>query len=279
MKREKFTFYGSWWDAVGCLSGELRGEVLTAIIEYGLYGETNSARGGTTKAILELVKPQIDKDRGLYENGCLGGRPKNQSETKAKPDENQTETKQEPIGNQSETKEKPKQNQSETKPEPNETKAEPTSTRARNNPTRDLSLDINIIQENNIPGVKEKRGAGGKGKTPVRISDLEFPYSSGKFMETWQLLLSQQKWKKKSVSALQLSLNKLAKYPEEFAIILMENAISGNYQGIEFINTPDLFERWKASRSGVPRTESVSDSIDKAQEGALRILRERSKNQ
>lgn len=246
MKREKFTFYGSWWDAVGCLSGELRGEVLTAIIEYGLYGETNSVRGGTTKAILELVKPQIDKDRGLYENGCLGGRPKNQSETKT---------------------------------EPNETKAEPTSTRARNNPTRDLSLDINIIQENNIPGVKEKRGAGGKGKTPVRISDLEFPYSSGKFMETWQLLLSQQKWKKKSVSALQLSLKKLAKYPEEFAIILMENAISGNYQGIEFINTPVLFEQWKASRSGVPRTESVSDSIDKAQEGALRILRERSKNQ
>lgn len=132
MKRDKFTFYGSWWDAAGCLSGELRGEVLTAIIEYGLYGETNSARGGTTKAILELVKPQIDRERILYENGCQGGRPKNQGETNLKPDE---------------------------------TKAEPCPSRARDN-----SLYISCI--NNITQEEESKkieGAGGKRKqTPTR---------------------------------------------------------------------------------------------------------------
>ena len=152
MKREKFTFYGSWWDAVGCLSGELRGEVLTAIIEYGLYGETNSARGSTTKAILELVKPQIDRDRTLYENGCQGGRPKNQTGTNPKPNGNQPETKREPI-----------QNQTETNPKPDETKAEPSPTRARD---YSLSLSCVNINKNNITQEesKEIEGAGGKRK-------------------------------------------------------------------------------------------------------------------
>ena len=164
MKREKFTFYGSWWDAVGCLSGELRGEVLTAIIEYGLCGETNSARGSVTKAILELVKPQIDRDRTLYENGCQGGRLKNQTETKAEPKPNQTETKAEPNGNQGETKAEPNGNQSRTK-------AEPCSSCARDN-----SLYISCVDVNNITQEKEKEeskeigGAGGKGKkTPRRF--------------------------------------------------------------------------------------------------------------
>lgn len=161
MKREKFTFYGSWWDAVGCLSGELRGEVLTAIIEYGLYGETNSARGSVTKAILELVKPQIDRDRTLYENGCQGGRPKNQTETNPEPRENQGKT-----------KGKPKPNQTETNPEPDETKAEPCSSCARDNSLYISCVDVN----NNITPEKEKEeskeigGAGGKGKkTPRRF--------------------------------------------------------------------------------------------------------------
>ena len=155
MKRDKFTFYGSWWDAAGCLSGELRGEVLTAIIEYGLYGETNSARGGTTKAILELVKPQIDRERILYENGCQGGRPKNQGETNLKP-----------SGNQSETKQEPWQNQGETNLKPDETKAEPCPSRARDNSLY-ISCINNITQEEKES--KEIEGAGGKRKqTPAR---------------------------------------------------------------------------------------------------------------
>lgn len=163
MTREKFTFYGSWLDAVGHLSGELRGEVLTAIVEYGLYGETNSARGSVTKAILELVKPQIDRDRTLYENGCQGGRPKNQ-----------TETNPEPNGNQTETKQKPDKNQTETKTEPDETKAEPRSSRARAFSLSNVCLDNNINkqQEEKKEESKEKESAEreGKAKTARRFS-------------------------------------------------------------------------------------------------------------
>ena len=158
MKREKFTFYGSWWGAVGHLSGELRGEVLTAIVEYGLYGETNSARGSVTKAILELVKPQIDRDRNLYENGCkgaeygaLGGRPK-------KPQENPKETPSEPQEKGNKTPEKPQGNPKET----------PVSSRARDISLSNIScLDINI-QEQEKEESKEIEGAGGKRKTTAR---------------------------------------------------------------------------------------------------------------
>ena len=163
MTREKFTFYGSWWDAVGCLPGELRGEVLTAIIEYGLYGETNSARGSTTKAILELVKPQIDRDRILYDNGCRGGRPKNQTETKPEPD-----------GNQTKTKQKPNKNQTETKPGPDETKAEPTPTRARVSHSLNISLDNINNQDNNLELEKiEKESAERKGKRTAAEREQE----------------------------------------------------------------------------------------------------------
>ena len=133
MTRDKFTFYGSWWGAVGHLSGELRGEVLTAIVEYGLYGETNSARGSVTKAILELVKPQIDRERNLYENGCrgaeygaLGGRPR-------KPQENPKET--------------------------------PVFSRTRVSHTLNISPDDINNQDNNLEIEKiEKGSAEGKGK-------------------------------------------------------------------------------------------------------------------
>ena len=174
MTREKFTFYGSWLDAVGHLSGELRGEVLTAIVEYGLYGETNSARGSVTKAILELVKPQIDRDRTLYENGCQGGRPKNQTETNPEPDKNQTETNPEPDKNQTETNPEPRPNQTETKTEPDETKAEPRSSRARAFSLSNVCVNNNIStqEEKKEEESKEKESAEreGKAKTVRRFS-------------------------------------------------------------------------------------------------------------
>ena len=118
MQRDSFIFYKSWWDAVGLLPGEVRGEVLTAIIEYGLLGETNSPRGNTTKAILELIKPQIEANNAKYDNGRKGGRPRTDTQF-PEPEENQEETKAKPNRNQSKTKPEPEENQEETKAKPN----------------------------------------------------------------------------------------------------------------------------------------------------------------
>ena len=119
MTRDSFIFYKSWWDAVGLLPGDMRGEVLTAIIEYGLTGETNSRQGNTTRAILELIKPQIDANNVKYDNGRKGGRPRSDAQVPQEPNGNQVETKAEPNANQQETESKPRRNRTGTKAEPN----------------------------------------------------------------------------------------------------------------------------------------------------------------
>ena len=63
-------------------------------------------------------------------------------------------------------------------------------------------------------------------------------------MSVWNTLVIQPKWKKKTASALQLSLNKLGKYAEPFAIMLMNDAIERNWQGVVFDNTDEKYEAW-----------------------------------
>lgn len=103
MNRESMVFYKSWLDAIKNLPREVQGDVLTAIIEYGLYGETTEPLKPITKAMLAMVKPQIDSNNLKYANGCkasefgkLGGRPKknkeNPKETPTEPQENPKET-------------------------------------------------------------------------------------------------------------------------------------------------------------------------------------------
>lgn len=96
-------FYAKWRDAISELPIAVRNEVQNTILEYGLDGTMPSDIGQTTKAIMTLIKPQIDANNQKYENGCkggeygtLGGRPRkpqeNPSETPEKPQENPSET-------------------------------------------------------------------------------------------------------------------------------------------------------------------------------------------
>ena len=96
MERESFVFYRSFFESIRDLPRDIQGEVLTAIIEYGLYGETTENPKPIAGAILKLVIPQIEANNKRYNNGKKGGRP-----TKNK------------------TEQEPKQNQNETKPKPN----------------------------------------------------------------------------------------------------------------------------------------------------------------
>lgn len=125
-------FYKDWFDAIKNLPREVRGEVLTAIIEYGLYGVTTGSLKPVTKAMLDMVKGRIDLNRARFSNGKKGGRPAKDREAQKrnvyyqketsinkKPTENQTVTIPEPNPNQNETKTEPNLNQPETIPEPN----------------------------------------------------------------------------------------------------------------------------------------------------------------
>lgn len=89
--RKSFVFYGSWWEAIKNLQRDVQGDVLTAIIEYGLTGETTEQLKPIAKAMLAMAKTQIDVNNTRFENGKKGGRPKpsdNQTATKPKPNVN-----------------------------------------------------------------------------------------------------------------------------------------------------------------------------------------------
>lgn len=82
-----------------------------------------------------------------------------------------------------------------------------------------------------------------------RDNSLEFPYSSEQFMNTWQNLMRCPKWKKKVTHTLQLALNRLAKFEEEYAILLMEMAAANDWQGLIFPDTEEKYLKWKNART------------------------------
>lgn len=97
--RDSFVFYRSFYEAIRDLPRDIQGEIYTAIMEYGLYGNETDNLKPIARSIFMLVKPIMDANNSRYENGCKGGRPKggnNQTETKPKPKQNQTETKPKP---------------------------------------------------------------------------------------------------------------------------------------------------------------------------------------
>ena len=74
---ESFIMYRSFHEALKELTREQYGNIMFAINEYALDGKTNENLSGIEKAIFLMAKPQIDANRQRRENGCLGGRPRN----------------------------------------------------------------------------------------------------------------------------------------------------------------------------------------------------------
>lgn len=74
-RRESMIFYASWWESIKELPVVVRNEVLNTVVEYGIEGVMTSEQGQMTKAIMALIKPQIDANNVRYENGCRGGAP------------------------------------------------------------------------------------------------------------------------------------------------------------------------------------------------------------
>jgi len=105
MERESFVFYRSFYEGIKELPRDIQGEVLTAIMEYGLNGVTTENQKPITKAMFALIKPQIDANNQRFENGKLGaehgkkgGRPR-----KEKPQENPEITPEKPLKNPKKT--------------------------------------------------------------------------------------------------------------------------------------------------------------------------------
>ena len=101
---------------------------------------------------------------------------------------------------------------------------------------------------NNINNIKKVNKDNNINKETVEKQKLVFPYHSEKFMLLWDELVKMPKWRKKPFSALQLTLHKLSEFDEDFVIELIENTISGNYQGLIFSNTKEKYEQFKKQK-------------------------------
>ena len=102
IERDTTIFYKNHYETIKRLPAEKQILILTAIFDYAFYGKETefSEENYICSVIYSLVKPQIDANNRKYQNGKLGGRPKNnQNETKIKPKINQTITKTKPNVN------------------------------------------------------------------------------------------------------------------------------------------------------------------------------------
>lgn len=93
--RDSIILYRSLMEATKQLDLETRAKVYDAVMDYAFDG-VEPSESGVVQAMFLMMKPIIDANNQRFQNGCKGGRPKNQTETKTKPNENQTITKAEP---------------------------------------------------------------------------------------------------------------------------------------------------------------------------------------
>lgn len=106
--------------------------------------------------------------------------------------------------------------------------------------------NINIKQEDSLAHTHESSPLPKK-KSRKEIKDekpLVYPFSSIAFMSAWETLRQTPKWKKKLNYALQLSLDKLSKFEEEFAIRQVERAIEFGWTGVVFTGTERDYQEW-----------------------------------
>lgn len=97
--RDSFIFYRSFFESFDGLSKKDKLILFEAVCNYAL-NDIEPNLNGVPLAMFKLLKPQLDANIRRYENGCKGGRPKqNLNETKTKPNHNQTITKSKPNYN------------------------------------------------------------------------------------------------------------------------------------------------------------------------------------
>ncbi len=102
-----------------------------------------------------------------------------------------------------------------------------------------------------LPRGYGKGNGNGDGNDNILLSEIKIsdvPFEKEETNELWQKLLSSKKWKNKSENAIQLSIDKLKKFDENFIYELIENAIIGNYQGLVFSDTEQKYKIWQNGR-------------------------------
>ena len=123
-------------------------------------------------------------------------------------------------------------------------------------------IDIKTINiESNLAHTRESTPPTKPKKSKKKEGDekpLVYPFTSIAFMSAWEALRQTPKWKKKLNYALQLSLDKLSKFEEEFAILQIERAIESGWTGVVFTGTERDYQEWLNQKYGNNRKSGNS---------------------
>ena len=129
----------------------------------------------------------------------------------------------------------------------------------------------NGFEKNHNDNENDKEKENDKGKNVSHRKSggqpLSLPYSSSEFVNTWNDLIQEPRWRKKTSRALKMSLNKLARIPEDFAIFCMQETIENGWPSVVYDGSEKRFQRWQQSHpESLPRFCNddcmMSDDID-----------------
>jgi hypothetical protein len=91
------------------------------------------------------------------------------------------------------------------------------------------------------------------------VESAPTPFDDNGFIHLWVTLLKMPKWAKKPLSAIDMSCNRLKRFDVEFATMLVENAIEGNYQGVVFPDTQQRYEIWKNKKNAKQQQQPITN--------------------
>ena len=146
---------------------------------------------------------------------------------------------------------------------------------------------VNVNDNVNVNVIKEEKEKETFSPTPLKVKKrpqpdaLQFPFSGIEFMKAWNELMTLPKWKKKPPSAIQKSLDNIAKYDEEFAVKQINDAHAGDWQGLTFQDTDEKFLKWKKQQNGQTIKTNPGGKLTgtyQAAEDFAREIEEKSRN-
>lgn len=228
MKRESFIFYQSFSDAISELDDTCRLAVYDAIVQYGLTGEMPEM-SGVPKAIMTLIRPQIDANLRRYENGRKGAE---HGKKGGRPRKNTDES------NPTETPKKPQENPEIT---PGEGQVNPTGTpnvndnvNVNDNDNKTSSIDDEKKYGSGKPQKKETK----KGASPQPPSMTELSFCAPGFVPVVEKWLEYKKNRREgykspeSLKAMYEKLFKLSGGVPSVAWEIVNESMANNYAGL-----------------------------------------------
>lgn len=115
---------------------------------------------------------------------------------------------------------------------------------------------------NSSSNSKGNSKSSSKGKEEPK-TELVYPFDSEQFKQVWGVLITQPKWKRKTIEALQASLWKLSTYQEEEAIKMVYNTIAGGWQGLfEIDNKKQNGRQQIANANNSTGAELAADALN-----------------